>query len=286
MKTRSRTAKAEPEASGGKRKAEPKASDVKRQQAKKVKEPSASLSDRCELACYHAAFCGRGPKDARLHQPNASDLNFQGVLEYLSSSPPIDFKLIPAEGEVDWTKYSFVVAVHEDKLDFLSLLAAAVASECDGVDDLKAVAKRAIFEMVLLAGATSDHGIREFAGSALFEAGGGVHYSGDFACALLDRCTATAAARLSRWPGVLAEITAAEAGAAQYAVIHSRFLEICCEGEVDDATFEEMLTFFDDGNFIPQSAEWKSRHGGNMWALAMDAMQNKKDTGNVFGNRD
>ena len=266
-------------ASAGKRK---RASEAEDTSPPILPPPSKPLSDRCELACYHAAFCGRGPKEGGRAPANTSDLNFQGVLDYLSSSPPIDFKLVPAAGAVDWDKYSFVVAMNEGF--HLSLLSAAVASEWDHMENKNDVAKRAIFEMVLLAGAAfDDDRIRKFAGTALFEAGGGVHYSSDFVCALLDRCTATAAARLARWPGVIAEINAAAARAAQCDVIHSRFLEICCEGKVDGATFDEMLTFFDDSGFIPKSKEWMSR-SDDMWML-LEAMQNKKDTGNVFGNR-
>ena len=61
-------------------------------------DPIPDASRRCEVACYHAAFCGRGPIGGTHVPPNASDMAFQGVLDYLSSSPPplIDY-IIPPE---------------------------------------------------------------------------------------------------------------------------------------------------------------------------------------------
>ena len=85
-----------------------------------------------------------------------------------------------------------------------------MAEEWDHVSDRDAVQKRSIVMMTLLAGATIDDGIRKFAGSCLSDPGGGVHYSGEFANALFDKCTAPAATRLARWPAVLAEIAATE----------------------------------------------------------------------------
>lgn len=222
------------------------------------------LSERCELACYHAACCGRGLPDSTHLVPNASDLNFQGVLTYLRSRPPIDYKLVPGHPDwsedvhiaygtncmMDWDTYSTVVALMDRQncgalagaVFHLSLAAAAVAFEWDSVEGKRADgegdAKRAIFEMVLLAGATIDEGIRKFAGSNLRDCGGGVHFSADYVHAVLKVCTAPPAARLERWPSVLAEISAAEAGAAQYAVIRARFLEICCEGKVEEAALD------------------------------------------------
>ena len=188
------------------------------------------------MACYHAAFCGRGPDGSTRLLPNSSDLNFQGVLEYLLASPPIDYAL--SDYAPDPANYAFMVAMARFPL---TLIAASVAYEWDHMECRKAVAKRAIFEMVLLAGATFDDSVRKFAGTALTEAGGGVHYSADYPPAVLDLCTASPAARLARWPGVLAEVAAAAAGAAQYAVIHRRFLEICCDGNVDEATLSGLL---------------------------------------------
>ena len=193
---------------------------------------SKELSRRCAKACYHAAFCGRGPPGSTHVAPNSSDLNFQGVLEYLSASPPIDYT-IPLE---HISVHSMLSGVH-----YSPLLKAAVAAEWDNVESRDDVAKRAIFEMVLLAGAAFDDVIRAFAGTALTEAGGGVHYSGDYACSVLDKCTAAPAARLARWPEVFAEISGAAAGADQYAVVRRRFLDICCEGKVDETTLEEGL---------------------------------------------
>lgn len=227
------------------------------------------LSDRCELACYHAAFCGRGLKGTTHSVPNASALNFQGVLAYLSSCPPIDYKLVPGHPDwsqdihiaygtncmMDWEDYSTLVALMDNQnsdglagaVFHLSLAAAAVAEEYNSLhgkagnrENGDGDTKRAIFEMVLLAGATIDEGIREFAGSNLTDPGGGVKYAGEYAHAVLDMCTATPAARLERWPAVLAEISAAEAGTAQYAVTRARFLEICCEGKVEEAALDSL----------------------------------------------
>ena len=197
-------------------------------------EEATDLSRRCVEACYHAAFCGRGPPGSTHWSPDASDLNFQGVLDYLSSSPPIDYILPPEHSQ---GVHSMLSGVH-----YSPLLKAAVAAEWDNLESRKDVAKRAIFEMVLLAGAAFDgpvgDTIRTFAGTAMTEAGGGVQYMGEYACSVLDKCTALPAARRARWPEVLGEISAAAARAEQYAVVRRRFLEICCEGKVDEATLE------------------------------------------------
>ena len=126
-----------------------------------------------------------------------------------------------------------------DTETYSPLLKAAVAAEWDNLETRSAEAKRAIFYMVLLAGASFDDAIRTFAGTAATDCSGGVHYSNEYACAVLDMCTAEPAARRARWPGVVAEIVAKEAGEEQYAVVRRRFVEICCEGNVDEATLEK-----------------------------------------------
>ena len=221
--------------SAGKRTASKPTSDAADKEKKKMcKESAKELNTRCAEACYHAAFCGRGPPGGTRLPPNASYLNFAGVLAYLVTSPPIDH-VIPhsiseLEGYVD-----LAGAFHSP------LIKAAVAEEWDNMESRNKVEKRAIFEMVLLAGATVDKQVYQFAGTAMTEAGGGVHYSADYTHSVLDKCTATPAARLARWPEVLAEISAAASGSAQYAVIRRRFLEICCEGKVDEATLEKAI---------------------------------------------
>lgn len=246
---------------GGKRKKESKGDDdepaAKRASVLTAKQDKAaapeSASDRCEEACYHAAFCGRGAPKSKKLVPNASDLNFEGVLKHLKSSPPIDHRLIPDQlvpgKNCAWKfgNYSCQVFVagqqahHGAGKDFrISLLGAAVATEWDHFVTPECVAKRAILELVLLAGATIDGGIRGFAGAALSEAGGPVSYDNKYPLAVLDMCTAAPAARCARWPDVLAEITAAEPGAA-YAVVRRHFLEVCCEGKVDAAAIEALV---------------------------------------------
>ena len=164
---------------------------------------SRSVSDRCEAACYDAAFCGKGPEGAILLVDGASDINFQGVLKYLATAPapPIDHRLIPDGGapgqncSFDFSNYSTVVFLdgqgdHDEARNAfrLSLLGAAVALEWDHFEDSKSAAKRAILELVLLAGATIDAGVRAFAGTSLGEPGGGVQYGDEYQSTVLDLC--------------------------------------------------------------------------------------------------
>lgn len=210
------------------------------------------MSTSCEAACYDAAFCGRGPMAGSRLVDGASDINFQGVLGYLAASPapPIDHRLVPGQNcSIDFGNYSTMVLLDgQDDCDDarkafrLSLLGAAVATEWDRFEDVENAAKRAILELVLLAGATIDAGVRVFAGAGLSASpGGGVQYSDEYQSAVLDMCTAAPTVRRARCPGILAEITAAEPGAAQYAVIRRRFLEICCEGAATTAALEALI---------------------------------------------